>query len=528
MFCYFTYEGGVNLDKLTNEIEKEAMKSQIANFGQTPSQLLTKPHPTRGSPRLDLVPFCNGSSAPRYWGFEMSSSPVVYTKACADRLVTVDKAQTVRTYKLTLSGQMFSLDPSSVGKFSLGMRLAPRDKSHKQNFFDATEDGKYLFASGFWDKSIKTYSLETGQPVQTLNYHKDTVTCLSCSGDTLVTGSKDTTVVIWDTFVQASAPTSSSSSNNVLGEGSTIRNLNSPGQSETAAPLGTASINGGSTTPGEDASTGETTAAQAPSHPAVQAMQSPTSSSVVNANSGTATLRISEKPRHVLYGHDEEICALEASSDFDIVASGAVDGSVAVHTLRRGHFCWSTKLRPEGAVPSIIRITPRSGCVLVYAVNEQTLVLLSINGATLGTKKVDGGVNDIRVCSDERLAVLSHETACSISLYYLHSLEAESRYTLGAESPCIKSLTLTPGSERLLVAGTKNGSVLVMGRDDGLRQKKGKLKGNIGMLTPDETTEKHSSENKKRNTHDARKKTPWFTIQTKREGGEGEGEGGNQ
>lgn len=39
VFYYLTYEGAVNLDKITNERERAATESQIAEFGQTPSQV---------------------------------------------------------------------------------------------------------------------------------------------------------------------------------------------------------------------------------------------------------------------------------------------------------------------------------------------------------------------------------------------------------------------------------------------------------------------------------------------------------
>ena len=50
VFHYLTYEGAVDLDKITNEVDRAAAESQIQNFGQTPSQILVKePHPSRCS-----------------------------------------------------------------------------------------------------------------------------------------------------------------------------------------------------------------------------------------------------------------------------------------------------------------------------------------------------------------------------------------------------------------------------------------------------------------------------------------------
>ena len=47
VFHHFTYEGSVNIDTIDDPLEKSAIKAQIGNFGQTPSQLTRKPHPKR-------------------------------------------------------------------------------------------------------------------------------------------------------------------------------------------------------------------------------------------------------------------------------------------------------------------------------------------------------------------------------------------------------------------------------------------------------------------------------------------------
>ncbi|CAG2068580.1 unnamed protein product, partial [Timema podura] len=47
VFYYCSYEGAVDLDAITNPVEREAVEGMINNFGQTPSQLLREPHPQR-------------------------------------------------------------------------------------------------------------------------------------------------------------------------------------------------------------------------------------------------------------------------------------------------------------------------------------------------------------------------------------------------------------------------------------------------------------------------------------------------
>lgn len=47
VFYYLTYEGMVDTENITDPNERKAIEEQIANFGQTPSQLFTTPHPKR-------------------------------------------------------------------------------------------------------------------------------------------------------------------------------------------------------------------------------------------------------------------------------------------------------------------------------------------------------------------------------------------------------------------------------------------------------------------------------------------------
>ena len=54
VFYYLTYENSVNLSEIDDVLMKEAIKHQIINFGQTPTQLLLEPHPPRSS-ALHLV-----------------------------------------------------------------------------------------------------------------------------------------------------------------------------------------------------------------------------------------------------------------------------------------------------------------------------------------------------------------------------------------------------------------------------------------------------------------------------------------
>ena len=49
IFHPFTYEGEVDVDAIQDAAQRDSVMAQIHNFGQTPSQLFTRPHPTAPS-----------------------------------------------------------------------------------------------------------------------------------------------------------------------------------------------------------------------------------------------------------------------------------------------------------------------------------------------------------------------------------------------------------------------------------------------------------------------------------------------
>ena len=59
VFYYLTYEGAINIAEITDPVERTATIAQINNFGQTPKQLFTRPHPQRQScsalPRMAII-----------------------------------------------------------------------------------------------------------------------------------------------------------------------------------------------------------------------------------------------------------------------------------------------------------------------------------------------------------------------------------------------------------------------------------------------------------------------------------------
>ncbi|XP_055893443.1 neurobeachin-like isoform X6 [Biomphalaria glabrata] len=235
VFYYLTYEGSVNLETMTDPVMKEAIENQIRSFGQTPTQLLMEPHPPRSSV-MHLSPMMfskNQDDVCMIMKF-LSNSPVTHVAANTHPAVPVPAVTSISCnhnyainrwnngYTPQSNAASFSsekADPAAPPNLPLAMdqllvmNTGQQKRTLGDNFdqrlpvnhhsFVTTADNRFLFASGFWDKSFRIYLLDTARIVQVVFGHFDVVTCLARSECNisqdcyLVTGSKDCTVMVW-------------------------------------------------------------------------------------------------------------------------------------------------------------------------------------------------------------------------------------------------------------------------------------------------------------------------------------------
>jgi hypothetical protein len=87
VYYYLTYEGEVDLEAIDDEVLRRATEAQIANFGQTPRQLFSTPHPQRLPASACVRPLFSGSLLPAYVGIGASEgyAPTPPTMADAVR-----------------------------------------------------------------------------------------------------------------------------------------------------------------------------------------------------------------------------------------------------------------------------------------------------------------------------------------------------------------------------------------------------------------------------------------------------------
>ncbi|RVE75339.1 hypothetical protein OJAV_G00015710 [Oryzias javanicus] len=418
VFYYCTYEGAVDLDAITDEKERKALEGMISNFGQTPCQLLKEPHPVRLSleeverrkSQLDSCPLNMFEHLGNLKSFFVEgicdNVPLVkavvpknqshsfISQGSPDTMVTVSQNCLVGThgwlpYNKNISNYFtFIKDPAVSnaktqrflsGPFAPGVEVAP-------GLFVVSHDGKLLFSGGHWDNSIRVTSLVKGRTVAQHIRHMDIVTCLSTDhcGIHLISGSRDTTCMVWQVLQQG------------------------------GAPVGL--------------------------HP---------------------------KPIQVLYGHTDEVVSVGVSTELDMAVSGSRDGTVIIHTVRRGQYMRCLRPPCDSSLPlSILHLAVSwEGHLLVHTCLEgkatlkdkNTLHLYSVNGKHLCSEPLKEQVTDMCV-SGEYVVIGSEQGYLSIRDLYSLSLSAE---PMAMRVP-VRCVSVTKEQSHVLV-GLEDGKLIIVG-----------------------------------------------------------------
>uniref|UniRef100_A0A8C2I437 LPS responsive beige-like anchor protein n=1 Tax=Cyprinus carpio TaxID=7962 RepID=A0A8C2I437_CYPCA len=206
VFYYLTYEGAVNLSSISDPMIREAVESQIRGFGQTPCQLLIEPHPPRSS-AMQVTPLMFTEQMQQDVIMVLkfpSNSPVTHVAANTQSGLTNPAVITVTANRLFAVNKWQGLTASNVGihRRQISDLLDQSIQVNAQSFV-ITADNRFILLCGFWDKSFRVYSTDTGKLTQIVFGHLDVVTCLARSesyigGDCYVlSGSRDATLLLW-------------------------------------------------------------------------------------------------------------------------------------------------------------------------------------------------------------------------------------------------------------------------------------------------------------------------------------------
>ncbi|KAD3069191.1 hypothetical protein E3N88_37071 [Mikania micrantha] len=360
VFFYITYEGTVDIDKIMDPVQQRAMQDQIAYFGQTPSQLLITPH-IKKMPLLDVLHmqtiFRNPKEVKPYSveSPERCNLPASAIRASSDSLVVVDMEapaahiaqhkwqpntpdgkgtpflfQHAKAIASTSSGtfmRMFKGPSGSSGSEDCHYPQAlayPAPGLWSSSIVSITYDNE-IITGGHVDNSVRLISSDGAKTLEIARGHSAPVTCMSLSTDSnyLVTGSRDTIVLVW----------------RIHQTGASRSSISEP--------------------------------------PSTSGKSSSANSNSTNKNSlpDKNRKRRIEGPVQVIRGHFGEVICCCVDSDLGVVASCSDSSDVLLHSVSRGRLL----RRLEGVKAHMICLSP-DGVVITWNKLLHTLLTHTING----------------------------------------------------------------------------------------------------------------------------------------------------
>uniref|UniRef100_A0A8C4IG08 Protein FAN n=1 Tax=Dicentrarchus labrax TaxID=13489 RepID=A0A8C4IG08_DICLA len=205
VFHPLTYEGGIDCDSIEDPDQRIAMLTQILEFGQTPKQLFTTPHPQRITPRFhnmtrsstsqsedssfeDLTEESRKLAWAHMGNLKLFSSHKIHKEAVTGIAVTRDGAAIFSTSQ-----------DSTLKMYSKELKDFQRSMSFSNMALSSClmlADGKTVVCSS-WDNNVYFYSIPYGRRQDTLMGHDDAVSEMCWFDDQLYTASWDSTVKVW-------------------------------------------------------------------------------------------------------------------------------------------------------------------------------------------------------------------------------------------------------------------------------------------------------------------------------------------
>lgn len=464
VFFYLTYEGAVDLESIQDMELRESMETQIAHFGQTPPQLLQdSSHPQRDHSGVAFQP--------SYWTPEGLSTALEFSVAigtddsiiqicqAGERILSITKKQQVFRHKWMplpdLQGSPFTLETetknisetggvstqesnvearsttttkasSRGGEEIVGGTFTASTLSRLYSLYALTYDGKVIISAGHWDWSIRCcFTAEAHKPIQYLKRHRDVVTCLVIGSDgrTLVTGSKDTTIFVWEI---------------VWGDPERGKEQFQGGKMERSSSKGESKL--GALLKGQG-----------------------------NVSRKRKTRVVEERPKLVLYEHEYPLVCVAVNTEVGVIASNDAGNCLMIHNASNGHLLRILDFSKDIMIDSVT-ITCRNEVIMISS-REASCTLYTGNGVFLKKQKFCSQENQAQstptitsytTTVDGRLLFVADELS-GVGVYSTWDLHLLHRYQPCPSSP-VSALCLT-AEESILLAGLADGRILAYAVD---------------------------------------------------------------
>lgn len=439
VFHYLTYEGSIDLETISDPIKRQATELTIAEFGQTPSQLFRRPHPSRNreilaplNPKpISVALTCQTGDGRVIW-----SSPRRQDIVCVDQIGRIKFVHSPLLHSLSTSNeplttpssplqsparsgmsllrqasQTFAAALGTAGSSGLlaggsnagGLPTSPlmmAERATKEYVvlgatteaggsarlmlphlneyrrFALSLDGSVMFSAHEDDFSIRSTLLDSLKSVQVVLGHKDIITCMAMTEDCslLVTGSRDTSLLVWNVVVRS------------------------------------------------------------------------------------GIVAIDETPRLKLNGHEDQVNCVALSAELDICVSGSQDRTCNIYSLGSGEHIRTIYLAENGFVDGVI-VTCQAYLV-VHSKAQLCLHLYTLNGKHIRSVDAFENLNHMIATKDGEFLISGGKKGW-LFVRSLFDLKVVAKLQLES---AIWSLALT-SDERYVMVGLESGKLVLVDID---------------------------------------------------------------
>nr|XP_023403888.1 neurobeachin-like protein 2 [Loxodonta africana] len=417
VFYYCTYEGAVDLDHVADERERKALEGIISNFGQTPCQLLKEPHPARLSAeeaayRLERL----DTNSPSIFQ-HLDQLKAFFAEVVSDRVPLVLAVVPHRQpHSFITQGSPDLLVTVSANGLLGTHSWLPYDRNIR-NYFSFSKDPTI--------GNPKMQRLLSG-PWVPGNAVSGQVLAVAPDGKLLFSGGH------WDGSLRVTA----------LPRGKLLNQLSRHLDVVTCLALDTCGIY------------------------LISGSRDATCMVWRLLQQGGLSVGLAPKPVQVLYGHEAAVSCVAISTELDMAVSGSEDGTVIIHTVRRGQFV--AALQPPGATlpgPVSHLALGSEGQIVVQSSTQErpgaqvsySLHLYSVNGRLRASLPLAEQPTALVVTED---FVLLGTAQCALHILHLHKL-LPAAPPLPMKVP-IRSVAVTKERSHILV-GLEDGKLIVVG-----------------------------------------------------------------
>lgn len=167
---------------------------------------------------------------------------------------------------------------------------------------------------------------------------------------------------------------------------------------------------------------------------------------------------------HILFGHKTPITCVDLSPELDVAVSGSLDGTVCVHSLRKGEYIRS--LRPLPSETAVSKLALDKHGRLVVHMGDNSLHTYTINGVRLCSVDAGEKIQDMKITGE---VLVTGGDRSHVYIRDLVTLKVLSGLDLSRHGP-IRCISLTPDElnpvPQHLLIGSDDGMISIVDRDD--------------------------------------------------------------